>query len=44
LPFFVQTLQLIADPLKFLDTCTQRYGDAFTLRLGTCGKIEYQSL
>ncbi|MEQ9001335.1 MAG: cytochrome P450 [Coleofasciculus sp. B1-GNL1-01] len=33
LPFFVQTLQLIADPLKFLDTCTQRYGDAFTLRL-----------
>ncbi|MEQ8753574.1 MAG: cytochrome P450 [Coleofasciculus sp. G1-WW12-02] len=33
LPFFVQTLQLIAQPLKFLDTCTQRYGDTFTLRL-----------
>lgn len=33
LPFLLQTLQIIAQPLKFLETCAQRYGDTFTLRL-----------
>jgi len=32
-PFLLQTLHLIAQPTKFLDTCVQRYGDPFTLRV-----------
>lgn len=32
-PFWWQTLHLIAQPTKFLDTCAQRYGDTFTLRV-----------
>ncbi len=32
-PFLVQTLQLIAQPTQFLDTCAQRYGESFTLRV-----------
>lgn len=32
-PFLLQTIQLIAQPTKFLDTCAQRYGEIFTLRV-----------
>ncbi|MBV8882907.1 MAG: cytochrome P450 [Chroococcidiopsidaceae cyanobacterium CP_BM_RX_35] len=32
-PYWVQTLHLIAQPTRFLDTCAQRYGDTFTLRV-----------
>src|SRR5919199_2051974 len=31
-PAFLQTLHWIARPLEFLDFCSQRYGDVFTLR------------
>ncbi len=31
-PAFLQTLHWIARPLEFLDSCSQRYGDVFTLR------------
>jgi cytochrome P450 len=33
LPALLQTLQIIADPTGFLETCAQRHGDAFTLRV-----------
>lgn len=33
LPPLAQTLQLIADPTGFLETCARRYGDTFTLRV-----------
>ncbi|MBF2074263.1 MAG: cytochrome P450 [Synechococcales cyanobacterium C42_A2020_086] len=33
LPALLQTLSLIADPTGFLETCSQRYGDPFTLRV-----------
>ena len=29
----IQTLQLIANPTKFLDNCAHQYGDTFTLRV-----------
>lgn len=32
-PSVWQTLQLIANPIKFLETCAQRYGDPFTVRV-----------
>ncbi len=32
-PSLLQTLHLIAQPTKFLDNCTQRYGDPFTARV-----------
>ena len=30
---FIQLLQWIDNPLKFMDNCSQRYGDCFTVRL-----------
>ena len=33
LPFALQTLHVIAQPIKFLETCAQKYGETFTLRL-----------
>ena len=33
IPSLLQTLQLIAQPTKFIDTCSQRYGDTFTTRV-----------
>jgi cytochrome P450 len=32
-PSLLQTIQLIAQPTEFLDSCAQRYGDPFTLRV-----------
>ena len=32
-PSLLQTIQLIAQPTKFLDLCAQRYGDPFTVRV-----------
>ncbi|MBW4641689.1 MAG: cytochrome P450 [Goleter apudmare HA4340-LM2] len=32
-PALLQTLQLIANPTKFLETCAAKYGDTFTLRV-----------
>lgn len=32
-PSLLQTLQLIAQPTKFLDSCAQRYGETFTTRV-----------
>lgn len=32
-PSLLQTIQLIAQPTKFLDLCAKRYGDSFTLRV-----------
>ena len=32
-PFFIQMLRLIANPLAYLDDCTARYGETFTLRV-----------
>jgi cytochrome P450 len=31
--FFVQTVQLIAQPTQFLDKCREHYGDTFTTRV-----------
>lgn len=33
IPSLFQTLQLIAQPTQFLDTCRERYGDIFTTRV-----------
>ncbi|MGL5082841.1 MAG: cytochrome P450 [Microcoleaceae cyanobacterium] len=33
LPAFLQTLQIIAQPLQFLENCASRYGNTFTLRV-----------
>lgn len=33
LPALQQTLQLVADPIAFLNRCAERYGDAFTTRV-----------
>ncbi|YAF98761.1 MAG: cytochrome P450 [Nodularia sp. CChRGM 3473] len=32
-PAWLQTLQLIAQPTKFLETCAAKYGDIFTVRV-----------
>lgn len=32
-PALLQTLQLIINPIKFLDDCAAKYGDTFTLRV-----------
>lgn len=32
-PFLLQTIQLIAQPTVFLDSCIKRYGDPFTVRV-----------
>ncbi|AFZ32474.1 Unspecific monooxygenase [Gloeocapsa sp. PCC 7428] len=32
-PALLQTLQLISEPTKFLESCMQRYGDPFTVRV-----------
>ncbi len=32
-PSLLQTIQLIAQPTKFLDTCAERYGESFTVRV-----------
>lgn len=34
-PPFLQLIQWIARPLDYMDTCAQRYGDSFTVRLGS---------
>ncbi len=31
---FIQLLQWISNPLQFMDNCSQRYGDCFTVRFG----------
>lgn len=33
LPSLLQTLAIVAQPLKFLDACAAQYGDTFTLRV-----------
>jgi unspecific monooxygenase len=40
---WLQLIQWIADPLSYLDTCEQRYGEAFTLRLATFDPIVFLS-
>jgi len=32
-PQLVQMLQWISSPMKYMEDCTQRYGDIFTLQL-----------
>jgi len=32
-PALLQTIQLIADPIKFLETCANKYGDPFTVKV-----------
>ena len=32
-PSFIQMIQWITNPLEFMDNCSQRYGDCFTVRL-----------
>jgi len=32
-PALLQTLQLIANPIEFLESCTNKYGDPFTVRV-----------
>jgi cytochrome P450 len=38
-PPFLQLIQWIAQPLKFLETSRERYGDSFTMRLGALPPI-----
>lgn len=38
-----QILQWIGRPLEFMEACTQRYGDLFTLQLGQLGQIVFCS-
>ncbi len=42
-PRLLQLIQWIADPLSYLDTCAERYGDTFTLRLATFEPIVFLS-
>lgn len=42
-PPMLQLCQWIADPLSYLDTCAQRYGDTFTLRLANFEPIVFLS-
>jgi cytochrome P450 len=43
-PGIVQLFQWITDPLGLMDDCAQRYGDMFTLRVGTnCSPIVFLS-
>ena len=32
-PSFIQMIQWIRNPLEFMDNCSQRYGDCFTVQL-----------
>ncbi|NEO94947.1 MAG: cytochrome P450 [Moorea sp. SIO3G5] len=34
IPEWLQLIYWVADPLKYLDQCVERYGDTFTIRLG----------
>jgi cytochrome P450 len=42
-PPFLQLLQWIARPLELMETCVQRYGDIFTIRLGKLKPIVFVS-
>jgi len=42
-PPFLQLIQWIARPLDLMETCAQRYGDFFTLRLGGYSPIVFIS-
>lgn len=42
-PRLLQLIQWIANPLSVLDTCHQRYGDTFTLRLASFEPIVFLS-
>ena len=34
-PTFIQTLQWVFTPMSYMEDCAKRYGDIFTMRLGT---------
>ncbi|MBD2014866.1 cytochrome P450 [Microcoleus sp. FACHB-53] len=42
-PPLLQLIQWIADPIKFMDTCANRYGDCFTARLGSSSTYVFLS-
>jgi cytochrome P450 family 135 len=42
-PAFVQTLEWIADPKRFMTRCRRRYGDAFSVRLGPSTDVVFLS-
>ncbi|WP_424095777.1 cytochrome P450, partial [Moorena producens] len=39
IPKWLQLIYWIADPLKYLEQCVERYGDTFTLRLTALGPL-----
>lgn len=43
LPISVQTLRWVTRPLPFLDSCSERFGDIFTLRLRNAGTLVFLS-
>ena len=42
-PAFLQLLQWIARPTELMESCAQRYGDPFVIRLGKVGEIVFCS-
>jgi len=39
IPDWLQTIYWVADPLKYLEQCVERYGDTFTIRLSGMGQL-----
>ncbi|NEO38915.1 MAG: cytochrome P450 [Moorea sp. SIOASIH] len=39
IPEWLQLIYWVADPLKYLDQCVERYGDTFTIRLSGLGQL-----
>ncbi len=42
-PRILQLMQWIANPLRYLDTCAEEYGDVFTLRLASFNPLVFLS-
>lgn len=42
-PAFVQTLEWIRDPARFMRRCAREYGDSFTARLGPSADVVFMS-
>lgn len=38
-PYLRQEMQWVADPIKYMETCVQRYGDVFNTKVGGCNSL-----
>ncbi len=42
-PYLIQEMQWVADPIKYMETCVQRYGDIFQTKIGGSNALIFVS-